>query len=124
MIQRDDGSRALAVNFPDLLARVDNDHELLRDMLSMFKKDFPCLLQLLQEAVGHEDMKDVETACHTLRGMLLNFSVTRAAVAAARIEEMARQSDKAGLRDALGVFVKEVADLVPELERYVGEVRQ
>ena len=35
----------------ELLARVENDHELLQDLLVIFKEEFPGHLQALREAV-------------------------------------------------------------------------
>jgi len=57
MIQPDDHSHSLSVDIPELLIRVDNDRELLRELLRIIGEEFPCLLQSLQEAVvrgGHE----------------------------------------------------------------------
>jgi hypothetical protein len=45
MIQPDDRSPNLYVDLPDLLRRVDTDHELLCELLRIFKEEFPCLLQ-------------------------------------------------------------------------------
>jgi hypothetical protein len=51
MIQPDDRSPDLYVDLPDLLRRVDTDHELLCELLRIFKEEFPCLLQLPAQPV-------------------------------------------------------------------------
>ena len=38
-----------AVNLPDLLARVEDDRELLNDLLEMFQTELPGHLEALQE---------------------------------------------------------------------------
>lgn len=114
-----DRSPRPAVDFPDLLTRVGNDRELVRELFEMFKKKFPHLLQSLQESVACEDLKHVETTSHTLKGMLSNLSVTRAAAAAAQLEQIGREEEKPGLRAALTIFECEVAGLLSELDTYL-----
>ncbi len=114
----------LAVNFPELLERVENDRELLCDLIGIFREEFPRLQQSLQGAVAREDMKQVEVTGHSLKGMLFNLCVTRAGRAASRLEQMGRERERSGLREALAAFEHEVAGLVPELDAYMAEVRQ
>ena len=45
-------SQASRVNLPELLSRVDNDRELLLDLLTVFKEEFPRLLQTLHRCRG------------------------------------------------------------------------
>ena len=72
-------STGTSVNLPELLDRVDNDRELLRDLLSIFTEEFPRHFCALQEAVAGRDAKRVAVVSHTLKGMLLNLAVTKAA---------------------------------------------
>jgi hypothetical protein len=41
MIQPEDCSPSLSLNLPELLTRVDHDRELLRELLGIFKEEFP-----------------------------------------------------------------------------------
>jgi len=113
-----------SVNFPELLERVENDQELLRELIGIFREEFPRLLQSLQEAVAQEDMKQVQATGHALKGMLLNLCVTRAGRAASRLERVGRENEKPGLKEALAVFQHEVAGLMAELDAYIEENRQ
>jgi len=114
--QRDRSSEA-AVDLPELLVRVDNDHDLLRELIGIFKEEFPRLLQALRQSVASEDVKQVEATSHALKGMLSGLSATRAAAGAARLEQMGREGKTSGLTEALALLEHEVADLLPELER-------
>jgi HPt (histidine-containing phosphotransfer) domain-containing protein len=116
-------SSHVAVNLPELLVRVDNDHELLCELIGIFKEEFPRLLRSLQQFVVCEDMKNVETTSHALKGMLSGLSVARAAVTAARLEQMAREGETTGLTDALTLLENEVVDLLPEFDAYTEEVK-
>jgi HPt (histidine-containing phosphotransfer) domain-containing protein len=117
-------SQNARVNMPELLSRVDNDRELLRDLLSIFKEDFPRHLLGLEEAVASQDLKQITIVSHTLKGMLANLAVARAATAAARLEELAHDGVGEGMQEALAAFELEVQGLLPEMETYMAEVRR
>lgn len=74
----------------------------------------------MQKSVAREDMKSVEALSHALKGMLSGLSVMRAAAIAARLEEMGSEGKTSGLTDALTLFEREVADLIPELDGYTS----
>jgi len=122
MTQQDDHSLHGAVNLGELLTRVENDHELLCELIGIFKRDLPCLLQSLQKFVAREDMKNVEATSHALKGMLSGLSVTQAAATASRLEQMGREGRTSELTDALTLLESELADLLPELDMYASEV--
>jgi HPt (histidine-containing phosphotransfer) domain-containing protein len=123
MTRQDNHSTHTAVNLTELLARVENDHELLCELIEIFKKDLPCLLQSLQTSVAREDMKNVEATSHALKGMLSGLSVTQAAATASRLEQMGREGSTSELTDALRLLESELADLLPELDVYASEVK-
>jgi len=112
-----------AWNQAELLERVDNDQELLRDLLNIFKEDFPLTMRSLESAVAAGDLKNSATLCHTLKGMLSNLGGARAAAAAARLEVVASAGETASLQVALDALKCEAARLLPELEAYMAEVR-
>jgi HPt (histidine-containing phosphotransfer) domain-containing protein len=116
MVQATDHSAELTLNVPELLSRVDNDQELLRELLQLFKDECPRLMQSLEEAVSRQEMKVVETTSHCLKGMLANLSATRAASAASRLEELSRAGKLFELKGALADLQSEVAALRLELE--------
>jgi chemotaxis protein histidine kinase CheA len=121
MVNLSDDSPELVLNFPELLARVDNDRDLLRELLELFKEESSNLLGSLKQAVSHEDMERVQMTGHTLRGMLANLSATRAAAAASRLEEIGTGGDKSELRNALLTFESEMAILLPNVDRYLHD---
>ena len=112
-----------SVNLGELLARVDNDRELLCDLLSIFKREFPDQLTSLQTAVAGNDAAQAARVSHTLKGMLANLAVTRAAASASRLERLARAGENSSLGDALAAFEKDVQGLLPEMESYMAEAR-
>jgi HPt (histidine-containing phosphotransfer) domain-containing protein len=122
MIQPDDRSPDLSVDHSELLTRVDNDRELLHELLGIFKKEFPCILQSLQEAVVRGDMKKVEVTAHTIKGMLTNVFFARAAASAMRLECIGRQRNTDGLQEELASFEPRAEALaLAELEAFCRE---
>jgi HPt (histidine-containing phosphotransfer) domain-containing protein len=122
MIQPDDRSPDLSLDLPELLTRVDSDRELLRELLSIFRKEFPCLLQSLQEAVVRGDMKGVEVTAHTIKGMLANVSFARAVASAACLERMGQQRVTQGLPEELARLEQEASLALAELEACCTEI--
>jgi two-component system sensor histidine kinase/response regulator len=114
-----------AIDFPELLARVDNDRELLVDLMSIFKEDFPRHILELTSVIATHDLKKMSVVSHTLKGMLANLAVTRAAAAAAKLEQLAHDSaTDPEIADAFRAFQCEVQGLLPEMETYMAEVQR
>jgi len=111
-------------NQAELLERVDDDQELLRELLTIFKEDYPRTVKILEGAVAGGDLKSCASLSHSLKGMLSNLGGTRAAAAAAELEKLASSPvENHLLKEALEVLQSEAASLLPELEAYMTEVR-
>lgn len=118
-------SNGSLIDFPELLARVDNDRELLVDLLSIFKEDFPRHVRELSDGIAAHDLKKVTVVSHTLKGMLANLAVTRAAASAAKLEQLARDGGtEPEITDAFRAFEREIQGLLPEMEAYMAEVQR
>jgi len=124
MTQPEDHSLQLVVNLPELLTRVDNDRELLRELVAIFMVEFPRLLNTLRENIARRDLKQVESTSHALKGMLAGLSAKRAAATAARLERMGRNGDLSCLTDMASVLEREVEELLPELDSSIMEPNQ
>jgi HPt (histidine-containing phosphotransfer) domain-containing protein len=118
-------SNESAIDFPELLARVDNDRELLLDLMSIFKEDFPRHVRELANVIAAHDLKKMTVVSHTLKGMLANLAVTRATSAAAKLEQLGREGGaESEIADAHCAFQREVQGLLPEMEAYMAEVQR
>jgi HPt (histidine-containing phosphotransfer) domain-containing protein len=60
-------------NQAELLDRVDHDQELLRELLTIFRTDFPRTIHSLEAAVAGGDLKNSASLSHALKGMLSNL---------------------------------------------------
>ncbi|MDP9337305.1 MAG: Hpt domain-containing protein [Acidobacteriota bacterium] len=109
------------LNLEELLNRVDEDRELLMELFFIFRSGCPTNLQRLREAVQFEDGKKVELEAHLLKGMLLNLSASRAAAAAAELEQQGRERQFSGMKVALAELQSEVELLLSQIDKRVGE---
>ncbi len=113
--------RAL-IDLEELLTRVENDRELMRDLLSIFKEEFPRRRQALREAVESLNAKQVASEAHALKGMLSNLAAREAAEAAARLEQLGRDGKSAEFRESLVTFDNIAEELLPQLDACMAEV--
>ena len=123
MTQLQHDSSQPAWNLAELLLRVENDDELLRDLLHIFREDFPPMIGSLQAAVAATDLKNIATVSHTLRGMLSNLAATRAATIAGELEKLAKAEDQSAIGSVLVRLQQETSRLSGEIEAYLNGVR-
>jgi PAS domain S-box-containing protein len=81
-----------------LLAGVDGNRRLLRELVRLFLADCPLRLRGIKEAVRRGDAEALRIEAHTLKGSIGNFAAKQALAAAQRLEVMGRDGDldKAG----------------------------
>lgn len=112
-----------AMNFKELLERVDGDRELLCELLGIFKQEFPRLFQELSHAMALTDTSRVAMISHGIKGMLANLAIQNGADLAAGLEKLARSGDKSSLRKAFATFELEARNFLPQVEAYWAELR-
>jgi len=108
------------VDLPDLLARVENDRELLTELFAMFQEELPILQDTLHHAIDRGDLPEGTKAAHALKGMLANMSMKQAASLAARIEDAARTGDIPAIKATLAAFDSEIAALSGAVDAFVA----
>jgi HPt (histidine-containing phosphotransfer) domain-containing protein len=80
------------IDMVELLARVENDRELLHEIFDIYKTEFPQLFLLLKEASECRDMRQLRIRAHTIKGMLESLTFRKASASAWAIERMAEGS--------------------------------
>jgi HPt (histidine-containing phosphotransfer) domain-containing protein len=109
------------IDLAELLARVENDRELMRDLLLIFKEEFPKCQQALHDAVKSLDAKRVASEAHTLKGMLSNLAAHEVAGSAARLEQLGRSGETSEFVEGLATFDKLAKELLQQVDS-VAEV--
>lgn len=108
------------VDMPELLARVENDRELLSELLALFLEDYPKLRDVLHHAVKVGDARQVKEAAHSLKGMLANLSMQHGAELAAKIEAAARTGDAREVQQAMAAIDEEATGLLAAVAEFMA----
>ncbi len=104
-----------------LLARVENDWDLLHEMIELFLESAPPLMAEIHAGVARQDSRTVERAAHALKGSMQSISAVPAAQAALRLEELARLGHVEDSRQTLSTLKLEFDCLVTFLtDRFTG----
>ncbi|MCH7493451.1 PAS domain S-box protein, partial [bacterium] len=93
------GSRAKGqrpVDEKGLIARVEGDHELLREVVELFLEEHPETMAQIGRALEKGDGAAVARAAHMMKGSVSNFCAEPARSAALRLEEAGKSGDLSG----------------------------
>ncbi|MBV9623002.1 MAG: response regulator [Acidobacteria bacterium] len=101
-----------------LLAGVDGNRRLLRQMVRLFLADYPERMAEITQAISRRDAEGLQRAAHALKGSVGNFAAKDAFAAAQQLENTARKGDidaagtaAAKLENELGLLSKELRNL-------------
>jgi signal transduction histidine kinase/DNA-binding response OmpR family regulator len=100
-----------------LLAGVDDDPRLLRELIRLFLSDYPKILAQLKQALRLEDAKALANGAHKLKGAVGNFAAKKAAAAAELVENLGKEGDLRAASEAFVTLESELALLSGELKR-------
>ncbi|MDY6989646.1 MAG: response regulator [Thermodesulfobacteriota bacterium] len=106
------------IDLPKALERVLGDREFLERILEQFTTTIPSRLEALAAAMEQRDGQALEREAHRLKGSAANLSADRIAADALHLEQMGREGNLAGGKQALSALNEEMA----RLEAYVGHI--
>jgi len=113
-----------AVNLPELLSRVENDWDLLRELAGIFHEEFPRYTDALRLAIQDGNLEQAREAAHALKGMLANLAAARPAAAASELEQLAKSGQHAALAAFFAKFEADTKGLPAELEGYMAGAKK
>jgi signal transduction histidine kinase/CheY-like chemotaxis protein len=99
------------VNETSLRNRVDNDEQLLRELIELFREECPGLLRQIDEAITAEDPRALEMTAHAFKGAIGTFAGKPSFEAALKLETMGRQGEISGASAAYKELEFEIARL-------------
>ena len=106
-----------AIDHTALLAGVDGNRRVLRELVRLFLADCPRRLAEIKEAIRRGDAGALGRAAHTLKGSIGNFAAKSAFAAAQRLEIMSRDIDLDNVGKACITLESELALLSEELRK-------
>jgi len=111
-----------ALSKEELLARLDNDSELLVEMIQLFRENTPKLMAQIGAAVERSDTDALALAAHSFKGSAGNFGPSPAFRCAATLEELARKGDLSAALQAAKKLTEEAVAIQQFLDRMEEEV--
>jgi HPt (histidine-containing phosphotransfer) domain-containing protein len=104
-----------------MLATVEQDLELLRELVEIFLAEAPGLLALIRSGLAEQQAEMVERAAHTLKGALLNFGARRACEVARQLEACGREAQLADAAQLVSRLDSEVTQVCRALSDFLRE---
>jgi HPt (histidine-containing phosphotransfer) domain-containing protein len=118
-----DNSAAAHWNIQDLLERLDNDRAFLCELLTIFRQDSETSMSTAKQALTVKDLRGLERAAHTLKGMMRNLAMDHSADVAGNLETAAREGK---IEAAVALFKQlehAMQQLLPEVDAQLAEVK-
>ena len=112
---------ASALNISELLAQVEGDVSLLKELTGLFLEDCPNLMSELQDAVACGDAEGIERLAHTLKGSVGNFGARGASEAALRLQKIGKSGNLADAAESYSVLDQEIKRVIDELNTLIVE---
>jgi two-component system sensor histidine kinase/response regulator len=110
-----DSTSATINRYNELLALMEGDHDLLRELVAVFLEDAPRRLAAVRAAVAALDASALYKAAHALKGSAGNFGAAEVVSRALQLEAHARSGDLASAS-------LDVALLEADMNRLTGEL--
>jgi HPt (histidine-containing phosphotransfer) domain-containing protein len=100
-----------AFDYPGSLKRFGNDHQLFGEMVGIFLDDAPKCQKALRSALDDNDVRQIQRAAHTIKGLAANFGAGRTMAAAAQIEQHAGMGNLTAVSRTLPLLDEAIDEL-------------
>jgi HPt (histidine-containing phosphotransfer) domain-containing protein len=115
-----DDKAAEAFDRERILANVDGDMELLKEVVSMFLGEYPKTMEDIRDAIDRGDPHRLNRAAHALKGSVGNFGGRNAFETALRLEIMGKNRELCGAAAVYSALAEEMERLGKALEKFAG----
>jgi len=103
-----------------VLENLGDDLELFHQIIAIFLEDTPSKIDALQQALAAQDIQQLHTLGHTLKGSIANFGAPRATEAARVLENSAKLGDLAQATQQVQELVAATEELCAALRQEIG----
>ena len=104
------------INPQNLMAHLEGDRELLKDVFQIFVEEKPALQAQLLAAIEATDTDAVRNVAHSMKGMLANFLAESACTTAEEIQQIATQPSLDGIPSLYQRLVEQLDAVETELK--------
>ncbi len=109
------------LDLPDLMDRIEGDHEFLKILVDMFFDSYGQRLDAIRQALEQADPQAVQDTAHHFKGALGNLSAMAAYQAAQKVETAGRNQDLQEAKHQFQQLEKDVERLLPVLRNLVEQ---
>lgn len=107
---------ALCFNREKLWERFGGDEEIVKDILESFFQEAPEFLEKIKEAIHNQDMEDIESISHALKGTAANVNADALRKATLELETQAKKGHP-------GAFIEQYKIIMNEYQRFMREAK-
>jgi HPt (histidine-containing phosphotransfer) domain-containing protein len=86
-------NQAFTIDSKNILARLANDKDLFRELIEIYREDYPVLLTRIEIAIAERKSSELEQASHALKGLISNFLHDPTTALALQLEKKGRLND-------------------------------
>ena len=108
------------IDIKEFLERVQDDRDLLLELLDIFEQDFVEKRKNLGIAVQKKNFEEIKSIAHSLKGSSGNISAKPMHANWFKIEQLAKDSDAAGIMAIMTDIDRQFA----ELQQYCVQLKQ
>ncbi len=112
------------VAWPQALANVGGDHDLLCELIGLFLEDAPVLIRQAIEAARQDNIEALLSAAHTVKGSMLFLNPRQALCCARKVEELAAEGDLEASRNTLKELQAHFGAVCQSLQTYLDQNRK
>ncbi len=103
-----------------ILDQFCNDEELLRQLIEICIIETPTKLKDLEEAVSSHNMAAIQSAAHSIKGIIGQFGMTELAQMANAIEEKAQQGQTIDFKSDISPFIESINQLLHFMQQKIN----
>ena len=110
------------VSWPDALASVGGDQDLLRELVGVFLEEAPSLLSMAKEAAKHGNWDELNAKTHSLRGSMLFLKPESAIEGIESVEKLIESGNRGASLESLNEFHIRFDALCVCLKSYIKRI--
>jgi two-component system, sensor histidine kinase and response regulator len=103
----------------EALRYVEGDRALLEQLCTIFRKDFPRLLQAVRSAVERKDAAYLQRSAHAMKSTLMVVGAKPVASTVSHLETMGRCGELGGVEDVIGRLEVQAAALMQQTGEFL-----
>ncbi|MCA9398975.1 MAG: Hpt domain-containing protein [Candidatus Omnitrophica bacterium] len=110
------------IDLAEFMERVQDDKELLLELLDIFMEDFQEKRRQLGDAIEKNDVEQVKSIAHSLKGASGNISAKPLRQSCLKLEEIGKEGKLDGGQELLVTIDQQYQDLVKRIETLKEEL--